>query len=339
MRTLFILLFTVLFCFLQAQTKSLRIISYNVENLFDCKDDSLKNDTEFLPDGAYHWTPYKFKQKLENISKVITTVGEWETPVLVGLIEVENQNTLVHLTKYASLKQKKYRYMHKESPDRRGIDVALLYQHTNFKPIKTVFYEVIFPQNARSKTRDILYTAGILPNGDTLHVFVNHFPSRYGGQKKSEPKRIYTAEFLKSKTDSIFLQSPYANIIIMGDFNDYPPDKSLALSLQAKMPSDSIQKTSLYNLAYPYHNKANIGSHKYKSNWGMLDHIIVSGNLLLETNTVYIKDKKMYICQEPFLLEDDTKYFGKKPFRTHIGKIYHGGYSDHLPVFIDIIIQ
>jgi predicted extracellular nuclease len=339
MRNTIFILFIGLCTTVLAQTDTLRIVSYNVENLFDCKHDSLKNDYEFLPHEDRHWTPDKYKTKLANIARVISTIGQWKAPVLVGLIEIENKKTLFDLTKHSPLSNLKYKFIHSESPDRRGIDVALLYQPQQFSPIKKAFYTIKFPDNPRSKTRDILYVAGQLTNGDTLHVFVNHFPSRLGGEKASENKRIYVASVLKSKVDSIVNTTSHPNIIIMGDFNDYPSNKSIKQTLGAQKPDSTPQTNSLYNLYYQFEENGNIGSHKYKGDWGMLDQIIVSGNMLLPNNTLFTNEKMSYICQASFLLEDDSKDLGKKPFRTYQGTKYMGGYSDHLPLYIDIVIK
>lgn len=340
MRKIFLLIFICFSVSILAQKDTLRIVSYNVENLFDCKHDTLKNDYEFLPEGDKHWTADKYKQKLANIARVITSIGGWKSPVLVGLIEVENEKTLIDLTQYSPLSNLNYKFIHAESHDRRGIDVALLYQPKQFSPIKKSFYRIDFPDNPKSKTRDILYTAGILANGDTLHVFVNHFPSRLGGEKESEAKRIYVASVLRAKVDSIRSKNQIANILIMGDFNDYPTNTSIAKTLGANKPHPSlIYSNQLYNLFYRFEEEGKIGSNKYKGDWGMLDQIIVSGSMLLKINRVFTREKMSYICQEPFLLEDDKKDLGKKPFRTYNGKKYQGGYSDHLPVYIDIIIK
>ncbi len=322
-----------------SKPESYTIICYNVENLFDCKDDPIKNDQEFLPKGKKYWNNTKYQTKLNNIARVITSIGKWKKPILIGLCEIENKHTLDGLTKYSGLKRLRYKYIHKESPDRRGIDVALLYQPKQFKLINSDFFIISMPSNKRMKTRDILYASGKLPNGDTLHVFVNHFPSRYGGEKKSKPKRVYVASVLKSKVDSIKRLSPKANILIMGDFNDFPTDTSLKDILKAKKLNENINEKDLYNLAYNYQDSRKIGSNKYKGIWGMLDQFIVSGNLLLPENSLFIKKKNMYICQENFLMEDDTRYLGKKPKRTYIGYKYNKGYSDHLPIYLDLIIK
>jgi predicted extracellular nuclease len=323
----------------QKNVDTLRIISYNVENFFDTKHDEGKNDIEFTPDGNYHWTFDKYKKKQANIARVITAIGGWNIPGIVGLLEVENENALIALTKYSPLKNMQYKYIHKESPDARGIDVAVLYQPRQFNPFHEEFIQIDFPDAPTSKTRDILYAAGVLRNNDTLHVFMNHFPSRLGGETASEPRRIFVASKLRAKVDSIFSVSPKANIVIMGDFNDYPTNKSMNSVLKAVMPEDSVSTSELYNLYYRYQIKGEEGSHKYQGEWGMLDQIIVSGNMLTSTNTLFTDKDNAHIFKADFLLEDDPKFLGKQPFRTYIGMKYHGGYSDHLPVYIDVAVK
>ncbi len=325
--------------FAQENFDTLRIVSYNAENFFDCKHDSLKNDNEFLPDGSYHWTPDKYRTKQSHIARVITSIGGWTPPGIVGLLEVENEATLIALTKYSPLKNMQYKYIHKESPDQRGIDVALLYQPRQFKPFHEEFLAIHFPDAPESKTRDILYAAGTLHNDDTLHVFMNHFPSRLGGESASEPRRIFVASVLRAKVDSIFAANPKANIVIMGDFNDYPTNTSVNKVLKAVQPDENISTTGLYNLYYRYQLKGDEGSHKYQGEWGMLDQIIVSGNLLSTQNSLFTDKNAAKIYKADFLLEDDDKFLGKRPFRTYIGMKYHGGYSDHLPVFIDVAVK
>jgi len=159
-----------------------KIVSYNVENYFDCVDDSLTDDKEYLPSGLRAWNTTKYKKKQTNIGKVICSIGGWETPALVGLCEVESEKCLSDLTRYAGLKNLKYKFLHHESPDARGVDVALLYQPYLFKPIHNEAIHINFPHYPEIKTRDILFASGIVPSGDTLHVFVCHFPSRLGGE-------------------------------------------------------------------------------------------------------------------------------------------------------------
>ena len=328
----------------EAQNKSkrggFRIMFYNAENFFDVKHDSLKNDYQFLPDGDKHWSYYKLQDKIYNIAKLITAVGEWEAPELVGLCEVENQYVLEQLVNYSPIKSVNYQIIHKESPDRRGIDVALLYRKDRFKPLFFNFIEINMPKpHTRTKTRDLLYVKGLASGKDTIHVFVNHWPSRWGGQQKSEPKRMYLASVLKKQTDSILQVNPNSRIIIMGDFNDEPDNISLKNVLNAKREiNEEPNDTSLYNLSAMLFKKNGIGTHKYRGHWGVLDQFIVSGYLLNNKST-YTNLDNIHVFNKEFLLEKDDKYTGERPNRTYIGFKYHGGYSDHLPIYIDLKIK
>jgi hypothetical protein len=311
-----------------------RIMFYNCENLFDIYDDSIKDDGKFTPEGAYHWTKSKYYKKLDNISKVITSVGGWNPPELVGLCEIENKKVLLDLTKQSSLYILNYNIIHKESPDKRGIDVALLYQPQKYKPIYNKFIKIVFPKNRQKKTRDILYSKGVL-SGDTVHIFVNHWPSRWGGQLESEGNRVYVASVLRKITDSIAMVNKYSNIIIIGDFNDTPVDKSLSETLGVFNDTSTINPNSLYNITKISSSYKNKGTIKYHSKWYKFDNIIISGSLLSNDNNVNMLTDGFSIFNAYFLLEKDVKYMGYKPYRTFIGYKYNGGYSDHLPVFID----
>ena len=313
-------------------TQRFRVMWYNVENFFDCEDDTLTNDNEFLPAGRKGWTYPKFIEKANHIAKVITAIGEWTNPALVGLCEVENRKCLIHLTKHSPLKNLKYKFIHHESPDPRGIDVALLYDPLQFKPLKEQALKVKLPSG--HFTRDVLYASGITTGNDTLHVFVCHFPSRLGGEQESEHKRICVAALIKTKIDSIFVASKHANIVVMGDFNDYPSNKSLNNVLAAFPVEKAVKPKQMYNLMYQMHLDQK-GTNKYKGEWGMLDQIIVSSNLLVSSSGINTQSAKVHIFDADFLLEDDIKYLGKQPCRTYVGFKYHGGYSDHLPVYVD----
>jgi len=198
---------------------------------------------------------------------------------LVGLCEIESEKCMWDLTRYSGLKNLKYKFLHHESPDARGVDVALLYQPDMFRPVHDEAVRINFPSSPHTKTRDLLFASGVVPTGDTLHVFVCHFPSRLGGELESEDRRMYVASVLRNKVDSIFANNPKPNIIIMGDFNDYPTNNSMLKTLKAFPPDGDISEQTLYNLMYPIH-KSGKGSHKYEGEWGALDQIIVSGNLL-----------------------------------------------------------
>ncbi len=313
-----------------------RIMFYNCENFFDTYDDSLKRDDDFTPDGVKHWTQRKYEEKLGHLSRVITSVGGWQPPELVGLCEVENQFVLEQLTKESPLKVFNYKIIHFESPDRRGIDVALLYIPSKFKPIVERKIPVVFPENMGKPTRDILYVVGLTTHKDTLHIFVNHWPSRWGGMLETEPKRMFVANLLRTKVDSIFDENPDAKIIIMGDLNDFPTNKSCLETLHPSHDFDNIKHNEIYNLAYYLQEEKGKFSHRYHGEAGILDQMMVSGALLDTSSTIYMTKDDAHIYSAPFLLEKDPDYGGYKTNRTYIGMKYHGGYSDHLPPYIDL---
>ena len=321
------------------QRGDFRIMFYNCENLFDTFNDSLKRDDDFTPEGGKHWTWSKYQKKLSNISKVITAVGGWEPPAIVGVCEIENRYVLEGITYFTALKKHKYQIIHKESPDRRGIDVGLLYIREKFTPIKYQAIEIKFPDNPDSKTRDVLYVCGTTKKNDTLHIYVNHWPSRWGGQMETEHKRMYLASVVKKHTDSILNTNPRANIIVMGDLNDFPTDRSLIETLEAQTDFSNYENNKLYNLAWYLQEEKGKFSHRFHGEGGVLDQIIVSGALLSQENSIYTTKDNCFIFEPDFLLEEDEKYLGKKPFRTYIGYKFHDGFSDHLPVYIDLFFK
>jgi len=317
----------------------LRIMFYNCENLFDIYDDTLKLDDEFLPEGEKHWSYEKYQEKLAHISKVITAVGGWDPPEIIGLCEVENRYVLDGLVDYSALKKQNYQIIHQESPDNRGIDVALLYIKEKFKPLTWRAIPVVFPANMGKTTRDILYVKGVDLNQDTLHIFVNHWPSRWGGQMESEDKRMYVAELVRTKVDSIYLTNLNANIIIMGDLNDFPTDRSLLESLRTKTDFSNIESKELYNLSFYLQEVKGVYSHKYQGEGGVLDQMIISSPLLNSQNSISTTKDNAHVFSATFLLEEDTDNVGYKPFRTYIGYKYAGGFSDHLPVYFDLFFN
>jgi len=321
------------------QRGNMRIMFYNVENLFDTFDDTLKIDESFLPKGDHYWTSNKYYKKINNISKVITAVGQWELPEIIGLCEIENRKVLEDLTKKTALKKFKYRIIHKESPDRRGIDVGFLYRPDRFFPISYEAIRVKFPFDANKPTRDILYVKGTNTYKDTLHIFINHWPSRWGGQTETDRKRQFAASVLRAKVDSLFKTDNNPNIIILGDLNDYPTNNSVVKVLKAhidfSVKTDFIPE-ELYNLAWYLQEIKEKGTHKHKGEWGVLDQIIISGSMLNPDNKIHTSPDNAHTFDAPFLLEADNNYTGEKPFRTYIGFKFHDGYSDHLPVYIDL---
>jgi len=314
----------------------LRVVSYNLENYFDPFDDSLTQDEEFTPEGARHWTWAKYKDKQTKIYKVLSAIGGWELPDIVGFYEVENRFVLNDLLKSTPLKWRTYEIVHKESPDARGIDVALLYRSDKFKLLKQEFIKIVFPFDTTKPTRDILYAKGYTNNHDTLNIFVNHWPSRLGGQTESELNRKTVAKYLREKVDSIFKSNPMSNVIIMGDFNDEPDNKSITDVLKANHNFDPIVPGTIYNLAWYMKEKKGMGSLKYQGEWGLIDQIMVSSSLLQKTNPLYTTPDYAKVFNADFLTEPDDAFIGFKPFRTFIGFKYHGGFSDHYPIYLDL---
>jgi len=309
---------------------SFRVMFYNVENLFDPSDNPDKKDKEFTPNGPRHWNNKRYYNKLNNLAKVITALGEWDTPVLVGLCEVENNKVVHDLTTYSPLRKMQYRYVITDSEDARGINVALLYQRDRFKYLYHDCIRITFPYNPQKKTRDVLHVTGQIITGDTLDVFVCHFPSRRGGQWASEPDRIRAASAVRTAIDSLNTCRLNVNILILGDFNDEPSDKSL---------SQVLVKDDLYNLFLPVSQHSRIGTYKFGDQWNFLDQIIVSAHLLDGQRPFHVIPETATIFQAGFLFVDDRTHGGKRPKKTFHGYRYEGGYSDHLPVFVDFLLR
>jgi len=343
-RGLFILIFQfiILFQFSFAQEKSssirFRAMFYNVENLFDSYNDSLTNDDEFTPMGTRHWTWAKMNQKVVGIYKTIVAVGEWEPPVFVGLCEIENGYVLYQLAHETPLLKYDYKIVHRDSPDPRGIDVALLFRNDLFELQESRFFKVTFLDEPNRKTREILYVRGTLAGIDTIHVFVNHWPSKFGGELESNSGRFAAANTLREKIDSIRVFYPDARILIMGDFNDEPESTPLVDGLKVCLDTNSTCPSELVSIASILKSKGQ-GSYKYQGVWGMIDQIIVSKSLLDQKHKIYTSPDNASVFKADFLLESDDSFVGDKPFRTFAGYKYHGGYSDHLPVFIDFIAK
>ena len=302
------------------------IVSYNVENLFDTIDDKGVIDEEFLPDGKLKWNSERYKVKLDHLVEAIT-MNLSENPILIGLIEIENKGVLIDLKKTGRLAKTNYAIAHKDSPDARGIDCGLLYDKSAFKLIKMENLKVSIDSIADFKTRDILYVKGQLEGGKIIHLFVNHWPSRRGGEG-SEIRRIQAAKVARAKVDAILKVDPKANIVLMGDFNDHPDNVSIQDVLKAKGVADT--GADLLDLFEDDH-KAGKGTHNYKGEWGILDHFIVSKALFNGSNGIQLSPNDGKIVYEEKLLFTQ-KDGSKKPSTTYGGPNYYGGYSDHLPI-------
>ncbi|PVX52243.1 hypothetical protein C7377_0550 [Balneicella halophila] len=312
-----------------------RIVFYNVENLFDVENDSLTVDDDFTREGRMYWSFNKYKKKINRIAQVIMAVGGWEIPEIVGLCEVENRYVLEGLTRYTALARFHYDIIHYDSPDRRGIDVAMLYQKDKFTPLYTEALKVDLKDLDGGTTRDILYVKGETTTQDTLHIFVNHWPSKYGGALQTVPKRNKAALTLKAKTDSLLQNDPLAKIIIMGDLNTEADRTPIVKTLGARIKWENTDELGLYNLSARWNKISGYGSHKYHGVWGSLDHIIVSNGMFKGRGSLFVYENDAKVYCPAFLLEDD-KEGGQKPFRTNIGMKYNDGFSDHLPVYLDL---
>jgi len=308
----------------------LRVMFYNVENLFDPRDDSITSDDEYQPAGMRGWTSNRLKQKQINISKVVLAVGGWEPPDVIGLCEVENFRVLYGLVNFTPLKNFGYKIIHFESPDPRGIDVALLYRPDKFRVLQSQPVLIRFPFDTSSRTRDILFVKGIACKRDTINIFVNHWPSKFGGAMATIPKRNYVASVVRKHSDSLLAVNPDANILIIGDLNESPYEEGVSKVLRAKMDSVNLAPDDLYNMLAGAGISWDKGTIKFREEWETIDHMIISRPLLEHTTPHSLR-----IFSAPFLLQDDEAWFGKKPFRTYYGAKYIGGFSDHLPVYMD----
>lgn len=311
-----------------AARRNMTVAFYNVENLFDTEDEPGKNDTEFTPGGDKQWNIMRYRVKIENISKVISSINEGDLPEIVGLSEVENEQVLRDVVNSGLLLQGNYGIIHVESPDIRGIDCALIYRKDEFKVLEYFAIPVQFKNEPNFKTRDILYVKGKTVNRETFHIFVNHWPSRIGGLEKTEPARIEVAKLLKSKIDSVLSEDQKANIIVMGDLNDEPTNKSVSEILDAKNPEKG--ESSLVNLMFP-DDAENKGTYFYNGQWNMLDNFIISSSLL-DSKGFYCKERKGFIYHETWM-EYKNRDGIATPNRTYGGPNYYGGVSDHFPIY------
>ncbi len=332
-----LIFFSALLCAVYAygQPTSRHIVAfYNVENLFHPSEDSLVRDDDFTPTGLYHWSYKKYYHKIANVAKVFLAMGQGNPPSVIGLAEIENERVLEDLCYHSPLNAYHYRYVHHDSPDRRGIDVALLYRDSCVKVLRERKVPVVFPFEPNTQNRDLLYALVRFLGGDSLHIVVNHWTSRFGGYAATIPKRNYYADVARSIVDSILTLDPDANILLMGDFNDYATDQSLEQHLRARKYTPDNLSDTLFNLMYYFVDQNNVGSHKHEDFWGCLDQMVVSRGFLFDKGNIHILDKVPHIFQALFLLVPDEKYGGTKTFRTFSGPRYIGGYADHLPVYV-----
>jgi len=312
---------------------------YNVENLFDTIDDPEKIDEAYTPSGKNHYSHHDYVQKIKNTAKVISEIGSEKNrgPVVLGLAEIENFNVLHDLIQTDALKSKQYQIIHHDSPDRRGIDVALLYQTRIFSPLENKVIELRLwnEKGERIYTRDILYIQGILDD-EKIHILVNHWPSRRGGKSRSDPKRMKAAYLIKQHTDQIFMEDPAAKIFILGDFNDDPMDKSIQMGLLLESEIEKQFDTGFINPMKRMH-KRGMNTLAYRDGLNLFDQIILSHSLSkIDQQTTEYTFYRAGIYNPSYLISKHGKYKGY-PLRSFENNRYSGGYSDHFPVYIQLI--
>ena len=312
--------------------QTFRVLEYNVENFFDCKHDTLKNDYEYLPGSLRGWNWTRFQDKRNKIAKVILAASDEQVPDVVVLCEVENAACMESLTRFSPLKDAAYRYVMTDSPDERGIDVALMYQPATFRLIGKNHIRIPATEG-RKPTRDILHVTGRVVSGDTIDFIACHLPSRAGG-KQTAPYRWKVARTLRTIADSVQSARSHPHLIILGDFNDTPSSPTLSEALGAQAPASAPAPQTFYNLMLGKPQ----GTYRYKGSWDMLDQFIVSGRLLCPHHRLYTSASRASILAFPFLLEQDERYGGNTPNRTYKGMKYHGGFSDHLPILLELTI-
>jgi endonuclease/exonuclease/phosphatase family metal-dependent hydrolase len=319
---------------LYAQKPVATVMFYNLENLYDTRDDAIKRDEEFLPGGERHWSNRRLVSKLTAIARVIVNTGFWEPPAVVGMCEVENREVLEKLVATEPLRSWNYQIIHKDSPDKRGIDVAAIYRDDLFKPISYRYFPPV-PENAPvPETREILFLSGVVAGIDTIGIFFNHWPSRYGGLLETRPLRMQAATRLHNEIEKLCYPDRPQLIAVMGDFNDRPGDESLRRGLEINRNGADLP-CSLVNLSGEW-EKEGKGTIKFQSQWMVFDQVIVNRWFLRCNNSLCVRPGDARIVEPGFLLGTDEVYAGKKLKRTYLGPRYQGGISDHLPVLLVI---
>ncbi len=319
----------------QKNVKSFLVVSYNVENLFDTINSPQFNDDDFTPAGIKNWTYDRYKDKLSNLSKVILSVPQNELPAIVGLAEVENREVLQDLVNVRGLRKGDYEIVHEDGVDPRGIECALLYRPELFTYKSHDIIPIVDPVDPDYLYRDILHVTGTAPDGSNLHIFMNHWKSRGGGQKETERQRMYSGITLRKQLDILLSRDSDFKVIIMGDFNDEPTNRSLTTGLSAQNKRRNINQGEHFNLHYDLHNIQGDGTYNYKGRWNMLDQVIVSYNLIGQASGLTTGFESGKVHREDWMLYESEKYGALLPSATYGGPEYYGGPSDHLPVYVE----
>ena len=322
----------------EEQFKAVSVGFYNLENLFDYERDTTIRDYEFTPWGKRAWTEEKYNEKQANMAYVISQMGIDVTPAglsVLGVCEVENKRVLEDLVNQESIRDRNYQIIHSDSPDRRGIDVALLYNPAHFNHINTRMHNIVFlfDEGDTLRTREIMHVYGEL-DGEEVHILVNHWPSRSGGEKRSAPRRNRAARACHAIIDSLKSIDPDVKILLMGDLNDDPTSTSTKGILRAKGKISDVGEKDMFNPMYDYYRRG-LGSNAYRDNWSLFDQVILSPGLLDKEQDGYFFYKAI-IFNKKYLIQRSGQYKGY-PFRTFSGDKYQGGYSDHFPVFVYLV--
>ncbi|MEO6254845.1 MAG: endonuclease/exonuclease/phosphatase [Ferruginibacter sp.] len=311
---------------------------YNLENFYDTVNNPIVDDEEFLPNSERHYNSRIFLDKVERLSSVISQMGVDINPdglALLGVAEIENDTVLNILVNHKGLKSRKLKIIHYDSPDRRGIDVGLLYNPKYFTPLYSEPLFVKLPGGSKDAfyTRDILYVKGIM-DGDTIHVMVGHWPSRSGGEERSIPARAAAAGVVRGVVDSLMAVNNRSKIVIMGDLNDDPVSPSLTKVLKAKGSTAGLKDGDLYNPWFDFY-KRGIGTLAYQDAWGLFDQVVIS-NAWMDKDQPGYHFFRANIFNREFLVQQTGKYKGY-PKRTWDGTTYNYGYSDHFPVYVTML--
>jgi hypothetical protein len=312
---------------------SVRIMFYNVENFFDTSDDTLTDDNDFLANGLMRWNLTRYNKKILSLYKTIIASGDWDPPAVIAFCEIESRKVLENLIYETNLSKYKYSIVHEDSPDRRGIDVCLIFRKDIINVVGYEYWYPIDTDGQKFNSRSILYTKFVIYS-DTLHIIANHWPSRRGGVLAGDGLRQQVASLVKKKVDSLLVSSSYSSkIIIIGDFNCTPDDQIISSLIDSEVPSKS-----LVNLSDIMDNDGS-GTYRYMGIWEMIDQVIVSRSLLYDEKGLSTEPNMLRIFKPEFLMKKDPKYPGLSPLSTYRGFKYQGGFSDHLPVYLDLIVK
>ncbi len=320
--------------FSQKNENTFIVVTYNVENLFDTVNSLQFDDDAFTPSGEKKWSYDRYEKKVNDLARVILTIPEKELPAIIGLAEIENRHVLEDLVNNRGLRRGEYEIIHEESQDPRGIDCALLYRPALFRYKSHDYIPIEDPVDPTYLYRGILHVKGTGPDGSNLHIYMNHWKSRSGGQQKTERQRMFSAITLRKQLDKLLSRESDFKVIIMGDFNDEPTNRSITSGLSASNKRRNIQFGDHYNLFYDLHNTYGKGTYYYHGVWNMLDQVLISYNLLNQEKGLTTTYEGGHILSEEWMMYESDKYNEKLPSATYGGPEYYGGPSDHLPIYV-----